>query len=137
MPNIRFTETYLSSSIIIITTSNLMLLEKELESFNNVPEFIDETLVIDLDKSNNRKNPELSFIHFEQVHDGSLYPIDNSESIDLGDLIFPYIAQGSTFKLQFAQLEGSGIHYTSFSYDATGLINQFSDNPLVLDSKYL
>lgn len=138
MPRIRFTETYLSSSIIIMPTSNFEKLKEKLATYNNTPDLIDVSETVNVDPLGIRIHPDLSFFQIEDVHDGSLYLKDDSgDSVDLVDEIYKHIQQGSEFKIQLVQLEGNGMQFSSYLYGSTGLISHVSDNPLCISAKYL
>lgn len=138
MPSIRGDETLLSSSIIIMPTSNYDNLRDLWSQYSNIPDFNDLTLHLDIDEDGNRVHPLLSFVQIEGIHDGSLYLIDESgESTDLGDELYKLIEQGTQFKLQYIQIAGYGLQYTSFYYDSTGLLSQISDGPLYIPPNYI
>lgn len=139
MPRLKFTETYLSSSVIVMPTANLEKFKADYAEYNNLPDFEDQTAAIDSpDENGERRFPHLSFISIEQDHDGCLYPIDDQlDSVGLDDALPPYIEQGTEFKLQFVQFEGSGLQYYSFTYNSQGMINTVKDDPLNFDSKFL
>lgn len=139
MPTLKFTETYLSSSILIIPTTKLDNLESIFSAYWNLPDFDDQTMTIDQpDENGNRRFPTLSFVGIEQIHDGTLYPHDESnDPLDLSDALASIVEHGTEFKLQYVQLEGAGLQYTSYYCDTEGVIKQFSDDPLMFDKKYL
>jgi hypothetical protein len=67
MPTIKLTETYLSSSIIVMPTVNFENFDKNLSAYWNLPDLIDQTLAVDpIDENGLRKHPEYSFVSIEQ-----------------------------------------------------------------------
>ena len=139
MSTIKLTETYLSSSIIVMPTVNFENFDKNLSAYWNLPDLIDQTLAVDpIDENGLRKYPEYSFVSIEEIHDGCLYPHDDkNDSMELGDVLIPFIAEGTEFKLQYVQLEGAGVQFNSFVYNSQGMVSHVSDDPLPFNFKHL
>lgn len=139
MPTLKFTETYLSSSILIIPKEKFDNLENIFSDYWNLPEFNDQTMTIDQpDENGKRRFPHLCFLGIEQIHDGTLYPHDESnDPFDLSEALASIVEHGTEFKLQYVQLDGAGIQYTSYYCNTEGVITQFSDDSLMFDKKYL
>lgn len=139
MPTLKLTETYLSSSIIVMPTVNFENFGKNLSDYWNLPDFIDQTLAVDPpDEDGIRQYPEYSFISIEQIHDGCLYPHDDvNDSLELDNVIYPLIAKGTEFKMQYVQFHGAGVQYNSFVYNSQGEVNSISDDPMDFNFKKL
>lgn len=139
MPTLKLTETYLSSSIIVMPTVNFENFAKNLSDYWNLPDLIDQTMAVDpIDEDGLRKHPEYSFVSIEQIHDGCLYPHDDkNDSMELDDVLFPLIAEGTEFKLQYVQLQGAGVQFNSFVYNSQGMVSHVSDDPLDFNFKHL
>ncbi|MDS7968108.1 hypothetical protein RMB12_13865 [Acinetobacter sp. V117_2] len=135
MPTLKMTETYLSSSILIIPTEKFENIENIFSEYLNLPEFEDQTLAIDHpDENGKRKYLHLSFVGIEQIHDVTLYPHDESKDpLDLENALAKIVEIGTEFKLQYVQLVGSGLQYTSFHFESQGSLTQLSDDPLYIE----
>lgn len=138
MPRVKLTETYLSSSIIVMPTANLEKFKADYAAYHNLPDFDDHTQAIDpVNENGERQFPHLSFVSIEQTHDGCLYPFnEQEETVELDDALCPLVESGTEFKLQYVQFEGAGLQYFSFTYNAQGKINIVQDNPLNIDSRF-
>lgn len=131
-------EPFLVSNIFIIPSAKLNDLELLLEDFENPPNLINITPAIDGPLvSSKRQFPHLIYLRICEQHDGFLIDSEDEERYDIGEILLPFVLEGTTIKFQKVEIDKEGMYYSSLSYTHNEPLKTVSDHPLEIPEIHL